>query len=143
VRLVRRRDATIGMTTGGIVKYLLLICMEEPPAAPLETPEEIASWDEPAADVQPWLDETAERRTRLFGSQVSRPANAATVRVRDGETLITDGPYAETKEWMAGFDVLECADMTEAIEIAARHPVAEFGLIEIRPFRPGTGRQPG
>jgi hypothetical protein len=71
---------------------------------------------------------------------VSRPANASTVRVRAGEVVVSDGPYAETKEWMAGFDVIECADMDEAIDIAAKHPVAEYGMIEVRPFRPGTGR---
>ncbi len=42
---------------------------------------------------------------------------------------------------MVSFDVIECADMTEAIEVAAKHPVAQFGMIEVRPFRPGTGRQ--
>jgi hypothetical protein len=122
------------------MKYLCLVCLDEPPIPPLETPEEIASWDVEGEDVKPWLAETAEHGTRLFGSQVSKPANAATVRVRDGEVVVSDGPYAETKEWMAGFDVIECADMAEAIEIASRHPVAQFGMIEVRPFRPGTGR---
>jgi hypothetical protein len=123
------------------MKYLLLVCMETPPQSALETEEEIASWDVEGEDIKPWLTETVEGGTRLFGSQVSRPANAATVRVRAGEVVISDGPYAETKEWMAGFDVIECADMNEAIEIAARHPVAQFGMIEVRPFRPGTGRR--
>jgi hypothetical protein len=122
------------------VKYLLLVCLEEPPEPALETPEEIATWDVAGDDIMPWLTETAERGTRLFGSQVSKPANAATVRVRAGEVVVSDGPYTETKEWMAGFDVIECADMDEAIEIAAKHPVARFGMIEVRPFRPGTGR---
>lgn len=122
------------------MKYLLLVCLEEPPEPALETAEEIASWDVEHEDVKPWLAETAEHGTRLFGSQVSKPANAATVRVRAGEIVVSDGPYAETKEWMAGFDVIECADIDEAIEIAAKHPVAEFGMIEVRPFRPGTGR---
>jgi hypothetical protein len=122
------------------MKYLLLVCLEEPPVPALETDEEIASWDVEAEDVKPWLATTAEHRTRLFGSQVSKPANAATVRVRADEVVVSDGPYAETKEWMAGFDVIECADMDEAIDIASRHPVAQFGMIEVRPFRPGTGR---
>jgi hypothetical protein len=122
------------------MKYLLLVCLEEPPEPALETEAEIASWDVEGEDIKPWLAETGEREARLFGSQVSRPANAATVRVRAGEVVVSDGPYAETKEWMAGFDVIECADMAEAIEIAAKHPVAQFGMIEVRPFRPGTGR---
>jgi hypothetical protein len=122
------------------MRYLLLVCLEEPPETPLETAEEIANWDVEGDDIKPWLADTVEHGTRLFGSQVSKPANAATVRVRAGEVFVSDGPYAETKEWMAGFDVIECADMAEAIEIAARHPVARFGMIEVRPFRPGTGR---
>ena len=54
--------------------------------------------------------------------------------------MVTDGPYAETKDWMAGFVVIECADMAEVFEIASTHPVAQLGMIEVRPFRPGTGR---
>jgi hypothetical protein len=50
--------------------------------------------------------------------------------------LVTDGPFAETKEWIAGFDILECANLDEAIDIAAKHPMARFGRIEIRPFWP-------
>jgi hypothetical protein len=122
------------------MKYLLLVCLDEPPEEALETAEEIASWDIEGEDIKPWLADTAEHGTRVFGSQVSKPANASTVRVRAGEVVVSDGPYAETKEWMAGFDVIECADMDEAIEIAAKHPVAGFGMIEVRPFRPGTGR---
>jgi hypothetical protein len=123
------------------MKYLLLVCVEEPPVPAFETPEEIASWDVEGEDIKPWLAETGATGARLFGSQVSKPANAATVRVRAGEVVVSDGPYAETKEWMAGFDVIECADMAAAIEVAARHPVAQFGMIEVRPFRPGTGRR--
>ena len=116
------------------MKYLLLVCMEGPPDPPLETAEEIADWDVEVDDIRPWLADVDSRR--LFGSQVSKPANAATVRVRDEETLVSDGPFAETKEWMAGFDIIECDTMAEAIEIAAKHPVARFGMIEVRPFRP-------
>ena len=49
---------------------------------------------------------------------------------------MTDGPFAETKEQVAGFDVLECDDLDEAIEIARRHPMARLGLLEVRPFWP-------
>jgi hypothetical protein len=58
---------------------------------------------------------------------------ATTVRVRDGKTLTTDGPYAETKEQLGGFYIFECEDLDEAIGIAARIPTAESGYIEIRP----------
>jgi hypothetical protein len=54
--------------------------------------------------------------------------------VRNGETLVTDGPFAETKDAIAGFDVIECGSLDEALEIASNHPVATFGGVEIRPF---------
>lgn len=56
--------------------------------------------------------------------------------MREGELTVTDGPFAETKEEFAGFDVLDCADLDEAIEMASQHPVAKFGSVEIRPFWP-------
>ena len=126
------------------MKYLLLICMEEPPGTPLETPAEIADWDAPSDDIEPWLAENerarhpAIRQPGAAGPPMPRQCASGMAR-----SWSADGPYAETKEWMAGFDVLECADMSEAIEIAARHPVAQFGMIEVRPFRPGTGRARG
>lgn len=54
--------------------------------------------------------------------------------VRDGDVLIADGPFAETKEQVAGYDVIECADLDEAMEVASRHPTARLGTIEVRPF---------
>jgi hypothetical protein len=64
-----------------------------------------------------------------------RPAeDATTVRVREEEVLLSDGPFAETKEQMAGYDIIECENLDEAIEVASRHPVARFGSIEVRPL---------
>jgi hypothetical protein len=48
--------------------------------------------------------------------------------------LLTDGPFVETKEQIVGFDIIECADLDEALEVAAKHPVARFGMVEVRPF---------
>jgi hypothetical protein len=56
--------------------------------------------------------------------------------VRDGRTILTDGPFAETKEWIAGFDLIDVENLDEAIEIAARHPMARFGRVEVRPVWP-------
>jgi hypothetical protein len=124
------------------MKYLLLVCMEQPPETPLETEEDVASREAGGDDdIRMWFAEIDKRGSRLIGSQVSRPANAATVRVREGEVLVSDGPFAETKEWMAGFDVIECDSMAEAIEIAALHPAAGFGMIEVRPFLPEAWRK--
>jgi hypothetical protein len=80
---------------------------------------------------------TAEvRRRDLFrAGEALEPTNTATtVRVRDGRTVVTDGPFAETKEFLGGFYLLECNDLDEAIELAKRIPAVERGSIEIRPI---------
>lgn len=106
------------------MKYLLMICDEGLPA-----PQDLS--------VDGWVDEMDGRGLRLLGRVLDDPQTAATVRVRDGETLVTDGPFTETKEFIAGFDILECADLDEATEVAAKHPVSSFTAIEIRPFMDG------
>jgi len=70
----------------------------------------------------------------LQGSYLQPSQNAATIRARDGELLLTDGPFAETKEQIAGFDIIECADMQEALRVAGAHPTMRHGAIETRPF---------
>src|SRR5262245_36443251 len=104
------------------MKYLMLVCVEGP--------FEPKPGDD--LDPQPWIAEVGDKR--LTGNRVRAASDATTVRVRDGEVLLTDGPYAETKEQMAGFDVIECADLDEAIEIASKHPMARYGMLELRPF---------
>ena len=108
--------------------YLLLICVAENVQL---TPEDIAALG-PATDS--WVAETAGRGIRREGGPLRPVREAALVRIRDGEVLVTDGPFAETKEQIAGYDVVECPSLAEAIEVAARHPVARFGAIEVRPF---------
>ncbi|GAA5065355.1 hypothetical protein HNP84_006759 [Thermocatellispora tengchongensis] len=78
-----------------------------------------------------WSQEMTERGV-LVGGGALRP-ETATVRVREGEVLVSDGPFAETKDLVGGFSMIECATMEEAVRIAARHPVAAVGKIEIRP----------
>ena len=67
------------------------------------------------------------------GAPLQAIANTTTVRIRDGETMITDGPFAETKEQLAGVYILHCDNLDEAIELAKRMPDAKLGAIEIRP----------
>ena len=67
------------------------------------------------------------------GNELAHTRNATTVRVRDDETLVTDGPYAEVKEALGGFYLLECESMDETLEWAARIPGAEHGAVEVRP----------
>jgi hypothetical protein len=105
------------------MKYMLLICADESVQV---SPEQAA--------VEPWLAEMEDRGVRLHGDRLRPVGDATTVRVRDGETLLSDGPFAETKEQIAGYDVIECADLEEAVEVASKHPVAAFGTVEVRPF---------
>ena len=106
---------------------MMLVCTD-----PAADPQEFARM-EPAG---PWVAEMDGRGVRLFGSELEPPGRARTVRVRDKHATVTDGPFAETKEQIAGFDVLECADLDEAIDVAAKHPMACVGILEVRPFRP-------
>ena len=82
-----------------------------------------------------WLEEVQARGVSLHGDRLRGVDDATTVQVRDREVLITDGPFAETKEQIADYDVIECADLDEVIEIASKHPTAWLGKIEVRPIQ--------
>src|ERR1700691_5022166 len=110
--------------------YLLLICVPE--NAQL-TPEESAAIAPATASGVAEMD---GRGVRQEGQPLRPVRDAAVVRVRDDQVLISDGPFAETKEQIAGYDVVECLSLAEAIEVAAKHPVARFGAVEVRPFGP-------
>lgn len=108
------------------MKYVLLICDDETTSP---TMEEIAA--DPAYRA---YDEEVNRRGSGIGGARLRPvADATTVRVHQGETLVSDGPFAETKDFIGGIDIIDCANLDDAIAIAARHPYASRGCIEIRP----------
>jgi hypothetical protein len=113
------------------VEYLLLICGEEPEAGAEVEPSEGM-----LAETEAWVEEMTARGVRKFGERLRLPSNATTVRVREGEVLLSDGPFAETKEAVMGFDLIECTDLDEAIEVAAKHPMAKAGSIEVRPLWP-------
>jgi hypothetical protein len=110
-------------------RYMMLVCTD-----PAVEPDEVGPIT--PVEVEPWVEEMDGRGARRFGSQLDEPARARTVRVRDGHAMVTDGPFAETKEQVAGFDILDCADLDEAIEIAEKHPMATHGILEVRPFWP-------
>ncbi len=78
-----------------------------------------------------WLD---RRGINLGGERLASSATATTVRLRDGNRLITDGPFAETKEVLGGYYILECRDLDDALEAAARCPAAASGSVEVRPL---------
>jgi hypothetical protein len=110
------------------VKYMLLICADENAELTAEEQAEVGP------TMEAWLKDVDGRGVRLLGSQLRPVSDATTVRMRGGDVLVADGPFAETKEQIAGFDIIECADLDEAIDVASRHPVARFGSIEVRPF---------
>lgn len=80
-------------------------------------------------------DELRSKGRLVDSQQLEHPTTAKTVRVRGGRTSITDGPFAETKEYLGGFNLIEAADMDEAVQIALEFPWARTGSIEIRPVR--------
>ncbi|HEY0637509.1 MAG TPA: YciI family protein [Pseudonocardiaceae bacterium] len=106
------------------MKYMMFVCTDtEPDTDAAELP-----------DVDAWVSENDARGRRLDGDALAPPSAATTVRVRGGELLVSDGPFAETKEVIVGYDVLECADLDEAVEVARAHPMARTGRLELRPF---------
>ena len=112
----------------GVMKFLMLVCRDES----IEfTPEDRRNI---GPSVQAWVSEMQNRGVRLQG-EVLAPVEATTsVSVRAGETLVDHGPRVEMPAPASGFNLLECADIDEAIEVSARHPIARFGVIELRPF---------
>jgi hypothetical protein len=119
------------------VKYLLLLNNSTEDTRYWETlskeeasrfrSEEISKW----SDLFAWM---AQKGIDTDGLELEGPAKAKTVRVRDGEALVTDGPYVETKEQIGGYFLVELHDLDEAIELASRIPVAQKGSVEIRPL---------
>jgi hypothetical protein len=110
------------------VRYMLIHCVDESVVGhgtlDADTADSLASW----------VAEMTGRGVLLNGDRLLPTSDATTIRLRGEQLLITDGPFAETKEQVAGYDLIECADLGEAIEIASRHPTAKLGTIELRPI---------
>ncbi|MEY9964749.1 hypothetical protein ABIA33_002791 [Streptacidiphilus sp. MAP12-16] len=106
------------------MKYMMFVCTDTEPDTDPE--------NEPDIDV--WVAENDAAGRRLQGMVLAPKSTATTVRVRNSQLLVSDGPFAETKEVIVGFDLLECEDLDEAIEVARAHPMARRGRIEIRPL---------
>ena len=97
---------------------------------------ELDSAEEPVLTIEEGVQGTSESGGNLDGDRLEPVEKAKTVRRRGGQLHVTDGPFAETREVVAGFDILECADMDAAVEIASRHPMATHGTIELRALWP-------
>ncbi len=107
------------------MKYLCLVYGEEQAIAAM-----------PVADCLEY-DEAIRKSGYCLASESLQPVSSATtVRVRGGKVSVTDGPFAETKEFLAGFYLIEAKDLNEAIQVASRIPPARVGSIEVRPIRP-------
>jgi hypothetical protein len=112
------------------MRYLLTICADETGVQALSPEEGQAMLAEYGA-----FGEEMTKRGVLQGGERLRPTtDATTVQVRDGEVLTSDGPFAETKEQIGGYYVVDCKDLDEAIEVAAKIPAARLGTIEVRPI---------
>jgi hypothetical protein len=112
------------------MKYLMFV------AADPDRPAEI---DETGTQpIEEWVDQNDAAGTRLLGERLRPASTAVVVRRRGGKVLVTDGPFAETQEWIAGFAILECDSMDEALEIAGRNPAAYYGRLELRPVHSST-----
>jgi hypothetical protein len=111
------------------MQYALLIYTEEPAE---DTPEDVMTAQ--FAEYEKFTNHVRERGVMLAGEALQSVATATTVRVVNGKTLTTDGPFAETKETLGGFYLVEAADLDEAIGYAAMIPGARHGCIEVRPI---------
>jgi hypothetical protein len=115
--------------TGGAMRYMLLHCVDEGIEL---SPDHVADVE---ASTSAWIEHTIRDGVAVHGAYLEPVCEARTVRLRASEVLVADGPFAETKEQIGGYDVIECADFDEAIAIASRHPVARIGTIEVRPLQ--------
>jgi hypothetical protein len=111
------------------MQYMLLI-YADPQAQPSTEAEGDALYGEYAA----YTEDIQKRGAMVGGSALARPTSATTVRVRNGNRVVTDGPFAETKEWLGGYYLIEVASLDQALEAAAMCPAAKYGSVEIRPL---------
>ena len=114
------------------MQYLLLIYGTEAEFGKLAESEQMAIYQE----YRKLVEELTEKKIYLGGNPLKPTNTAATVRVRKGKKVVTDGPFAETKEQLAGYFLIEAKDLDEALAVAARIPAAREGSIEARPIRP-------
>jgi hypothetical protein len=115
------------------MRYLILIYDEATANPPTEQPSP-EEWQQVMGDYNAYTRMLRERGAYLAGEALQPVQTATTVRIQDGQTITTDGPFAETKEALGGFYMVEAKDLDEALEFAAACPGARFGSIEVRPL---------
>jgi hypothetical protein len=112
--------------------YLLSVCYPADSQMP-----EPAALDQIMADVGAWRDDLVARGSWVFGGGLYDPSTATTVVERDGEVVLTDGPFIETKEQIGGLTIIDVADLDEALDVARAQSRATTTPIEVRPFMHG------
>jgi hypothetical protein len=110
------------------MKYMLLFWVDE--SAEVTADEDAAMM----IAVKAWVEDMTERGVMVSGGALRSAGEARIVRARDGELLVSDGPFAETKEQIGGYGIVECADLDAALAVAAGHPLARTAQVEVRPF---------
>lgn len=113
------------------MKYMFLIYHEEATEAQMASPE----FEEMMQEYYALTEEVHSKGILDRAAPLESVDTATTVRIRNGETQTADGPFAETKEQLGGFYILECQHLDEALDYAARIPGARFGCVEVRPIR--------
>jgi len=96
--------------------------------------EPIADPVDGGVDIETWVENHDASGARFWGDRLAPASQAKTVRIRKGGALVTDGPFAEAHEAIAGLDILECETIEDAVAIALDHPMSRGGVIEVRPF---------
>jgi hypothetical protein len=115
------------------MRYLVLIYNESSANPPAEPPDP-AVWAQVMGDYRAYSEMLRDRGAYLAGEALEDATTATTVRIRDGQRMTTDGPFAETKEALGGFYMIEAKDLDEALELGAACPGAQWGSIEVRPI---------
>ncbi|MCW3013429.1 MAG: YCII-related protein [Solirubrobacterales bacterium] len=110
------------------MRYMLLLYIQDRPEP--GTPEATAAF----CAIAEFHQRCQDRGVLVASDPLHAPQTATTVRVRDGATLNTDGPFTETTEWLGGYFIVDCADLDEALELAASCPTAHEGSVEVRPI---------
>ncbi len=115
------------------MKYVVLI-YDENSANPSAEPPDPEVWQQVMGDYNAYTQMVRDRGAYVAAEALQPVTTATTVRIRDGQTMTTDGPFAETKEALGGFYLIEAKDLDEALELGAACPGARFGSIEVRPI---------
>jgi hypothetical protein len=114
----------LGHTGVTSMQYLLIICHDDS-FRPTETL---------VVDILGWIKEMESRGIRVYGNPLRPPSEATTVRVRNGNLTRMDGPFANSKDIMCAYELIECANIEDAIDVASQHPMAKAATIEVRPI---------